>query len=208
VAVKPGDTLRVSTTYESRHASWYEGMGIMVLWMADDESGVDPFTTAVDQSEEITHERLPENVDRGAAMTLRLPDPRTLPNGRAPHDTVDIKEFAYDYGGFGLPGRAGDPPTVKQGQSLTFVNRDNGKQIYHTITACQDPCTLSGGISYPLANGPVTFDSAELGTGLKGFTAASNRITWKTPADLPPGTYTYFCRIHPFMRGSFRVVRY
>ena len=20
-----------------------------------------------------------------------------------------------------------------------------------------------------------------------------------------PGTYTYFCRVHPFMRGSFRV---
>jgi plastocyanin len=31
--------------------------------------------------------------------------------------------------------------------------------------------------------------------------------TWRTPSNLTPGTYTYFCRIHPFMRGSFRVVR-
>ena len=34
---------------------------------------------------------------------------------------------------------------------------------------------------------------------------ASGTDTWKTPSDLPAGTYTYFCRIHPFMRGSFRV---
>ncbi|MEA2405779.1 MAG: hypothetical protein QOE08_2426, partial [Thermoleophilaceae bacterium] len=28
---------------------------------------------------------------------------------------------------------------------------------------------------------------------------------WDTPKDLPAGTYTYFCRIHPYMRGAFRV---
>ena len=31
-------------------------------------------------------------------------------------------------------------------------------------------------------------------------------VTWKTPANLDPGTYTYYCRIHPFMRGAFNVV--
>ena len=31
------------------------------------------------------------------------------------------------------------------------------------------------------------------------------RRTWQTPKNLPVGTYTYFCRIHPFMRGAFRV---
>lgn len=29
---------------------------------------------------------------------------------------------------------------------------------------------------------------------------------YRTPQNLPPGTYTYFCRVHPFMRGAFRVV--
>ena len=24
---------------------------------------------------------------------------------------------------------------------------------------------------------------------------------------LKPGTYTFFCRVHPFMRGSFRVTQ-
>jgi hypothetical protein len=30
---------------------------------------------------------------------------------------------------------------------------------------------------------------------------------WKTPKNLTPGTYSYFCRIHPFMRGAFRVTK-
>ena len=50
----------------------------------------------------------------------------------------------------------------------------------------------------------MKFDSGELGTG--GARRPPADVTWTTPADLPPGTYTYFCRIHPFMRGAFRVV--
>jgi hypothetical protein len=55
----------------------------------------------------------------------------------------------------------------------------------------------------------VTFDSGELGYngnhGAVGNAPAAGRATWQTPKDLPVGTYTYFCRIHPFMRGAFRV---
>ena len=49
-----------------------------------------------------------------------------------------------------------------------------------------------------------------------GFTDSSDPVSptyWTfdpgTPnlANLAPGTYTYFCRIHPFMRGAFRVVK-
>jgi plastocyanin len=32
-------------------------------------------------------------------------------------------------------------------------------------------------------------------------------MSWSTPKNLRPGLYTFFCRIHPFMRGVFRVVR-
>jgi hypothetical protein len=55
----------------------------------------------------------------------------------------------------------------------------------------------------------VTFDSGELGfNGNKGGILgepAADRDSWQTPQDLPSGTYSYFCRIHPFMRGAFRV---
>jgi plastocyanin len=80
------------------------------------------------------------------------------------------------------------------------------QSAYHTITACRAPCTKDTGIAYPIADGGVQFDSGELGYGPAALTPAANRNTWTTPRNLPPGTYTYFCRIHPFMRGAFRVV--
>ena len=57
-------------------------------------------------------------------------------------------------------------PTIQPGQSLTFHNVDAVPAVnaFHTITACKDPCTGKTGIAYPIANGPVTFDSGELGT--------------------------------------------
>jgi plastocyanin len=107
----------------------------------------------------------------------------------------------------------GRPPVVRAGRSITFKNLDATRRMsarksaYHTITACRAPCNRSTGVAYPIADGKVTFDSGELGYGPAIGTPAANRDTWKTPKSLKPGTYTYFCRIHPFMRGSFRVVR-
>ena len=101
---------------------------------------------------------------------------------------------------------------MRAGQALTFTNLDATTAIsardsaYHTITACKAPCTATTGIAYPLADAKVQFDSGELGFGPSFATPAENRNTWDTPKSLNPGTYTYFCRIHPFMRGSFRVV--
>ena len=54
-------------------------------------------------------------------------------------------------------------------------------------------------------NGDVQFDSGQLGYGPAGLSPAANRLDWSTPPDLGPGTYTYFCRVHAFMRGAFRV---
>jgi plastocyanin len=104
-----------------------------------------------------------------------------------------------------MAGFMGNPPKVAAGQSLRFGNLDASAQIFHTITACASPCNRSTGISYPLADGPVDFDSGELGYGPAGFTAAANQGEWETPKTLRAGTYTYFCRVHPYMRGAFRV---
>ena len=120
---------------------------------------------------------------------------------------VGIRNFVYDRGDLSLSGKARRPPVIKAGQSITFTNFDAttgtsySQEAYHTITACKAPCNRSTGIAYPIANGRGRFDSKELGFGTPG--AGTN--TWSTPTSLPPGTYTYFCRIHPFMRGAFRV---
>jgi plastocyanin len=206
VALNPGDQIAVSATYDSRRASWYESMGIMEVWYADghQDGGVDPFTTPVDWHGVLTHGHLPENDNHGGGA-FGLPDARRLLAGTSTA-RVDIKNFVFGRGDLSLTGRTGRPPTVRAGRSLTFRNLDSSRTIYHTITACKAPCNKATGIAYPVADGKVQFDSGELGFGPSFATPAANRQTWKTPKNLRAGTYNYFCRIHPFMRGSFRVV--
>ena len=38
-------------------------------------------------------------------------------------------------------------------------------QVWHSITSCKAPCNRGSGIGYPLANGPIKFDSGQLGYG-------------------------------------------
>jgi hypothetical protein len=96
---------------------------------------------------------------------------------------------------------------VHQGQPLTFTNFDappSGYGTWHTVTSCALPCNLSTGIAYPTANpAPIEFDSGQLGND--GEPTKGTRV-WSSPTNLPQGTYAFFCRVHPFMRGSFRVV--
>jgi plastocyanin len=200
VQVHKGDVLKIDATYDTSQASWYEVMGIMVVWMADGSGGRDPFRTKVDQPGQVTHGHLAENNNHGGSAT-NLPDATKLPG--VPQSSVDIKDFEYGAGDTSEPGTA-SIPTVKAGQSITFDNLDApvAAGIWHTITACQEPCNAATGIAYPLANASIPFDSGELGDV---GAPTSGSVTWQTPANLPPGTYTYFCRIHPFMRGAFRV---
>ena len=206
VALKKGDVLRTTTTYDSKRASWYESMGIMVSWLADaaaptdPKPAPDPFVTKVDGAGHLTHGHLPENDHHGGgkATLTDLTKALTAP-GKSP---VDIGGFLYDQGDMS---QKGPVPTVRQGQSLTFLNTeaDQGNGIWHTITACKEPCNQETGIAYPLADGSIDFDSGQLGTS---GPPTAGRDDWKTPTDLPVGTYTYFCRVHPFMRGAFTVI--
>jgi plastocyanin len=206
VAVKKGDVLSVSGTYDTRTTSWYEVMAIMpVAITTAPAGGADPFTTNVAVPGVLTHGHLRENNHHGGAPNPSLRDATKLPDGPRER-TIDISQFVYGQGDLSATGAAARPPVVTPGQPLTFVNEDARRDIFHTITACRTPCTATTGIAFPLANGPTVFDSGELGFGPVNFTAASNRKQWQTPTNLAPGTYTYFCRIHPFMRGAFRVM--
>jgi plastocyanin len=204
VAIKKGDVLSTTATYDSKRASWYESMGIMVAWMADGTNGRDPFKVAVDQPGLLTHGHLPENNNHGGEPAPdQYVDATKLPSQPDRVGTIPIENFVYARGDLTV---ANSVPTVARGQSITFDNsidapvKPNGS--WHTITACKAPCDRSTGIAYPLADGDVNFDSGELGDA---GPPTSGALTWKTPADLPTGTYTYFCRIHPSMRGAFRV---
>jgi plastocyanin len=205
--VQTGDTLRISATYDSKNSSWYENMGIVLLFAApDDPSGPDPFVDVVDPAGELTHGHLPENDNHGGRGKT-YPDARRAASGKAT-TKVTIKGYQFRPGDLGLLFNKGTRvPVVPRGRSLTFVNQDDTSYEWHSITTCLAPCNRQTGISYPLANGlaGTQFDSGQLGFGPAGQSPAANRATWKTPANLSAGTYTYFCRIHPFMRGAFRV---
>jgi hypothetical protein len=203
VGVRKGDVLKVNTTYETKRASWYESMGIMVAYYAD-RRGPDPFRRPPPTTGAITHGPLPEAQNHGGEPTS-LPDPAKLNTMGTLADGVAIANFAYTPGDLSAADATRGVPVVAQGGQLRFGNFDAAASIFHTITSCRLPCNRATGVSYPLANGPVRFDSAELGYGPGNLSAAANRADWSTPKDLKPGTYAYFCRIHPFMRGAFRV---
>ncbi len=212
--VQQGDVMRISATYETKLSSWYEVMGIMVVWEAwNDTSGINPFTHKLDERGHVTHGHLPENNYYGGTQWVGV-NPTALPAC----DTHRVNIAAFKY----VPAVTGNKhciPTVKAGQSITFVNEDASpmatfnpfapnpfylQAVFHTVTTCKYPCGLNYGIAYPLANGAGgNFDSGQLGVGLPGV----GRLTWSTPTTLSPGTYAYFCRIHPWMRGYFRILR-
>ena len=232
VSLKPGDTVYVNATYNVKRASWYESMGILPLaWSkADDPAARDPF----DQRDEVkamyksggvlTHGRLQENIDYKARKDLNLADPRELPSGGAvPQNGIGIDSFYFLDGGFsairGFPASEMRPPVISPGEAVTFTNQDalpgmpQTQQAWHSITSCRAPCNRGSGIGYPLANGPIKFDSGQLGYGTfisAGVTTGSNVYTTPPLTESPTAndrgsTYTYFCRIHPYMRGSIRV---
>ena len=227
IELEGGDTVSISATYGVEKASWYESMGILPLAYstASDPAAKDPFDDEAsvrkmyDAGGILTHGRLPENRDRRANRDLGLPDPRKLPSKgrRVPGGGIKIDGFLYSLGGYSasrlIPTSLMRPPLIRPGQSVTFTNLDalppmsQTEQAWHSITSCSAPCNRGSGIGYPLARGPIKFDSGQLGYGTgtsSGVTTGSNVYT--TPPLTKPGkTYTYFCRIHPFMRGSIRV---
>ena len=132
--------------------------------------------------------------------------------------------FTYGEADLALAGSMG-VPQLKLGKPARFWNVDSPLDIWHTWTRCKEPCTGGTGISYPIANGgtgmddTMDFDSTEIGYGLffspaSGQIGGPNKDTRETLEDglfwdftpTQTGTYSLFCRIHPFMRGVFQVV--
>lgn len=226
INLSAGDRVFTSATYDVSRASWFEGMGIIPLAFAagHSPSGIDPFSEPPPaDSGVLTHGRLPENIDTGAGAALGLPSPARLRTGRKYPKQISMRSFLYAPGGFSasrrFPVSLMRPPLVRT--PLLFRNFDalaamtQEQQVWHTVTSCRQPCNKDSGVSYPLADG--RFDSGQMGFGINNISPAfsggygylngnvtTGSSTWRTPK-LSKGNYSYFCRIHPFMRGSFRV---
>jgi len=230
VHVRPGDKLRSNATYETKLAASYENMGIAVALFVPNGAdgkpqapGVNPFQAERDRSKPCN-----SGVQEGKLCEYGLPThghykengnfggPSGTWDGKPGQQTneVAIANFIYAPGDLSTRSMTGIPQ-VKLGTKLRFTNLE-GAGIYHTITSCRFPCLGETGAAFPLPDGetskgrPLDIDSAELGFGVPAISAPKQRLDWELPVTKDEGyrpgeTVTYFCRVHPFMRGAFEV---
>ncbi len=112
VGARKGDVLRLSATYDTTRASWYEDMGIMLVFATDGASGPDPFTHKVDTAGTPTHGHLPEDGNHGGQST-GLPDPAKLADGQTIDNGVAIANFVY------MPGDLSQATSTRRRRSCT-----------------------------------------------------------------------------------------
>jgi hypothetical protein len=235
IHVRPGDVLRSNATYDARIESTYENMGIAVALLAPDgpggkptAPGLNPFTAPKDTSKTCVSGGLkaatPTLCDKGVVTHGHLAEsgnhsgPAGTWNAKPgrPTSDVGIGNFLYTPGDLSTASMMG-VPTVKLGTNLRFTNAE-GATIYHSVTSCKFPCLGPTGAAFPLGDGQtsqgrnIDFDSAQLGVGPPEIGPAKQSLTWSLPvtarAGYQPGEIvTYYCRIHPFMRGAFEVTK-
>lgn len=120
--------------------------------------------------------------------------------------TVQIAGFAYVPGNLGTTQVTG-VPWVRRGETLTVVNEDwAAGLVRHSLTSCRWPCNGPYKANYPFHDG--VFDSGSMGfTPVDTYDTGSNEPVWRfDTGGLDPGLYSYYCRLHPSMRGAFAVV--
>ena len=190
-----------------------------------------PSATVLCTRGQITHGHISTSGNHDGCRGLQCSDSRltNLPEWLGGNITeVHMSGFLYAPGDFGQIAATG-VPTVKLGDTITFYNEDMNLVIPHTATACRYPCTGQVSTHYPIADGaekviatPSTtddpsfivvdpsgsealdtmdFDTTEIGVNV----GASQNVSY-TLKTTRTGVFTYFCRIHPFMRGAFEVV--
>jgi hypothetical protein len=136
-------------------------------------------------------------------------------------ECLNISMEGFTYGPLDMGVAANVMPQVKKGTTMTFVNPDTAAMIWHTVTRCKAPCTGATSASYPLADGgwmeenvadlgrartdwaSMDFESAILCAGLG---CADEPVTKWSFKPSRTGVFTFWCRIHPTMRGAFEVV--
>ena len=207
VKVKRGDVLSVSATYDSKRA-------LVVRVDGDHARGLRarrarrrrPVLGQARAARPLTHGHLPENDNHGGDAG-GLADARTLPDGpAATADPLAITDFLYGQGDL-LRGGAAVAPAGRRARAVAGVpqrrRRAHDLPHHHLLPRALQPLDRDRLPARRRARSSST--RASSASGPPGFTPAANRDTWSTPANLGPGTYTYFCRVHPFMRGAFRV---
>ena len=215
--IHKGDRIRISGSYENRKHAWYSVMthqGFYIDQAQPPKGRCKPYLVgkAAKQRPRVNPTAGVKNRAWGHHPTDQTCGKRfgAPPCERPLQDTgpgvatnqVTIANFQYQPGDRTLSGQLGAPARIKQGTSLTFLNVDQALNIRHSVTTCRWPCNGPYVANYPLPDG--IWDSGTLGYDV--IDGGSPNPIASTPPDLATGHYSYFCRIHPWMRGAFEVV--
>ncbi|HEX9775184.1 MAG TPA: hypothetical protein VGB83_06360 [Actinomycetota bacterium] len=157
----------------------------------------------------VTHGSMPSRQNHNdCVMTGNCPAINPATDAGLPLANTTITMQGFNYGQLDMAVAQSIGVTeIAGGTTLMFYNPDTAPMMWHTITSCPAPCTGTTSASYPYpASGdtPVDFDSTILCVGLGCSTVGTTEWEFTVPED--PGIYTFFCRIHPTMRGVFEVV--
>ncbi|HEX8074786.1 MAG TPA: PQQ-binding-like beta-propeller repeat protein [Thermoleophilaceae bacterium] len=213
--VHKGDRLRISGTYENRDHAWYTVMtheGMYIDKAEAPKGRCKPYMVGKakkkwkDPTQGVPNRTWGSHTDDFCGPDFGGPpcEKAEAPPKESdfkPQTTVHIANFSYLPGDRSSSLGGGTYPTIAPGEQLTFVNDDQFANIRHSVTTCPWPCNGKYVANYPLADG--RWDSGTLGYDVIDGGSPNPRAS--TPANLPQGVYTYFCRIHPWMRGAFRV---
>ena len=222
--VRRGDTIALNGVYENRDHAWWEAMAFTGFYV--DEHPVAPRATPDDCGPRLEGtpagyapplgEAIPGHAWDGVSNRpwYGAPSPVCAPYGppcnanqpvrpRGQHtNLITISGFVYTPGDLTLPPETGTP-WLERGEQLRVINTDIAAYVRHSMTSCPAPCDGRYFANSPQPDG--TFDSRALGYDITG--GGSYLPTWTLDtAPLEPGRYTFFCRLHPSMRGAFEVV--
>jgi polyvinyl alcohol dehydrogenase (cytochrome) len=209
--VHKGDRIRISGTYENKDHAWYRVMTHLGMYLDLEQppkGRCKPYMIADKRwkpTEGVPNRSWGHHTDEFCGEQWGEPPcekPDQGPPAPEVHtNLVKILNFAYTPGDRAASGPVAAVPVIKRGEQLTFVNDDEAANIRHSVTTCAYPCNGKYVANYPLADG--AWDSGTLGWDL--IDGGHPNPTAQTPPDLPAGRYRYFCRIHPWMRGEFKV---
>lgn len=214
--VHKGDRLAVNGSYFAKHYAYPDAMVFAGVYIDRSEpppagAGCAPYLVGhphAPLSRVVrTHINHPWSMYPDQPTCRRCDHPGPRPKPGAATDVVHIAGMQYLPGTGGTSGPPAGPPVVARGQQLSFVNEDYADSLMrHTVTSCRAPCDGADTTNYPFFDG--RFDSGVLGWMFEdAYVSTSTVPSWTMNTnDLRPGYYTFFCRIHPFMRGAFYVV--
>jgi plastocyanin len=225
--IHEGDRIRIAGIYENKKHSWYTAMthaGFYIDESQPPQGRCDPYFVGKDakllkrkKKKKKGRKRVrvfdgvpnrpwgAHSTDSACGEKYGAPpceEPEKPYSPGVATNEVQIANFIYQPGDLTLDGAAGQPVQVKQGTSLRFINVDQAANIRHSVTTCKWPCNGKYVANYPHADG--IWDSDTL--GYDPIDGGNPNPVAQTPTDMKAGKYSYFCRIHPWMRGAFEVV--